>query len=131
MAEHPNVVKMRRGYEAFSKGDMETLRNEIFASDVVFHVADSGPLNGDYKGTEEVLGYFAKLVEETGGTLAIEVHDILANDEHGVALVQISAQRAGRRIDQKQVHVFHISDGAITESWGFPEDTAESNDFFS
>jgi ketosteroid isomerase-like protein len=67
----------------------------------------------------------------TGNSLELDVHDLLANDEHGVALVQFRAQRDGKRIDQKQAHVFHIGDGAITESWSFPDDTAESNSFFS
>jgi ketosteroid isomerase-like protein len=131
MAEHPNVAKMRRGYDAFSKGDMGTLRNEIFAPDVVFHIADSGSLNGDYKGVDEVLGFLGKVMEITGGNFGIEVHDILANDEHGVALVQVTAQREERRLGQKGVHVFHIRDGSVAEHWSFAEDTAESNDFFS
>ena len=32
---HPNEAVIRKGYEAFSKGDIETLQNEIFTDDIV------------------------------------------------------------------------------------------------
>ena len=64
---HPNEELIRRGFEAFSKGDMETLRNEIFASDVKYHVPGKSPISGDYDGIDAVLGFFGKIFELTGG----------------------------------------------------------------
>ena len=39
MADHPNVELLRRGYAAHGAGDLDTV-NELFADDVVWHVAD-------------------------------------------------------------------------------------------
>jgi ketosteroid isomerase-like protein len=131
MADHPNVETMRKGYDAFGRGDLEYLRNELFAEDIVFHVSGDSPLAGDYKGIDEVFGFFGKIMQESGGTFSLDVHDMLANDEHGVALVRATAEREGRQLDQNAVHVFHIRDGKVTENWTMPENTRIADEFWS
>jgi uncharacterized protein len=116
MAEHPNVQLLRTGYEAFSKGDMETI-DKLFADDIVWHEGGRNPLSGDYKGKEQVFGLFGKLIELSEGTLKIEIHDIVANDEHAVALVTLSASRKGRTFSGTSVDVFHIRNGKAVEFW--------------
>ena len=59
---HPNEDLVRRGYAAFSTGDIATL-TELFADDLVWHVGGRSPITGDYKGKEAVLGFFAQLAE--------------------------------------------------------------------
>lgn len=127
---HPNEDLLRRGYDAFGSGDMDTLR-ELMAPDVVWHVAGRSPMAGDYKGIEEVLGFFGKSMELSGGTTRVEVHDILANDEHGVALVRFTGQREGRSNADNGVQVFHIRDGKATEVWTHPGDQYAVDEFWS
>ncbi len=98
VTEHSNVELTRRGYEAFAKGDLATL-TELLADDVVWHVQGVGPLNGNYHGRDEVFGFFGRLAEETGGTFRLDVHDVLANDEHAVALCALSASRGNKSIE--------------------------------
>ncbi len=63
---HPNADLRRKGYDAPSKGDLDTIRNEVL--DVVFHVAGGrNPLSGDYRGADEVFGFFGRLFELSGG----------------------------------------------------------------
>lgn len=132
MAEHPNVERTRQGYAAFASGDLDKLRNDHFAPDVVFHVGGHSPLTGEYKGIDEVFGFFGKLAEMTGGSFKLDVHDILANDEHVVALVRNTGERNGKRISQNVVHVFHVNpEGKFTENWGFPEDQQGADEFWS
>ena len=66
-AQHANVQVARRGYEAFSRGDMATVR-ELLADDVEWHVGGNNPISGDYKGKDAVFGFFGKLMELTAGT---------------------------------------------------------------
>src|ERR1700751_3591936 len=96
MAEPPNVALVRQGYAAFSSGDMDTL-NRLFAENIVWHEGGRGPLAGDYKGRDQVFGMLGKLMELTGGTVSVEVHDVLANDEHAAVLVNLSVTRNGKR----------------------------------
>jgi ketosteroid isomerase-like protein len=130
MAEHPNVARIREGYEAFGTGDLEKI-GEFFDPNVAWHVGGQSSLAGDYKGHEEVFGLFVRAFEATGGSMKIEVHDVLANDKHGVALVTRMAERDGRSFEMNEVHIFHLSDGKATEYWGFEEDQRRSDEFFS
>lgn len=130
MAEHPNVELLRKGYNAYSTGDMAVL-DQLFADDILWHVAGRGQLAGDYKGRDQVYGFFGKIMEISGGTSKIEVHDVLANDEHGVALVTGSGSRPdGASLSGPDVHVFHFRNGQVVEFWDSPVDQYASDEFF-
>ena len=127
---HPNETLLRNGYEAFEKGDLDTLRG-IFADDIVWHSPGNGPLAGDYRGIDHVFGLFAKVAELSGGTLRNDVHDVLANDEHAVALVTVRGEREGKTLEDLQSHVFHVSDGRVTEVWLEAFDLYANDEFWS
>jgi ketosteroid isomerase-like protein len=127
---HPNEDLYRQGFEAFQKGDTETLKNH-FTDDIVWHVAGRGPFAGDHKGWEEVIGLFGRQMEATGGTLKLELHDLFADDEHAVALVRTTAERNGKRLDDSGVHVVHIRDGRLAESWFHVMDQYRVDEFFA
>ena len=54
---HPNEDLIRQGYDAFSSGDMDTLR-ELFHPDIVWHASGRSQLAGDHQGVDTVLGLF-------------------------------------------------------------------------
>ena len=128
---HPNEELVRKGYEAFGRGDMDTLRNEIFAPDTVWHASGNSPIAGDYTGIDEVLGFFGQLFERSGGTFKVELHDVLANDEHAVSLNLGTAEREGRRLEDKGILVQHIKDGKVGESWLHSADPQAFDEFWS
>ena len=127
---HPNEDLIRRGYEAFSNGDLDTLR-EVFADDILWHAPGRNPLAGDYKGMEEVFGFFASVAEMTGGTFSLEIHDVLANDEHAVVLAVARGARDGKRFEDRAVHVWHVEGGKAKEFWGHPGDQYAVDEFWS
>ena len=127
---HPNEELLRKGYDAFGKGDMDTIRS-LFAEDIVWHSPGRNPLAGDYKGVDAVLETFGKVFEMTGGTFRLEIHDIIANDEHAVVLVRAMGERGGKKLDDKGVQVWHLKDGKATEQWLHPGDAYASDEFFS
>lgn len=130
MAEHPNAELIRRGYAAFSTGDMDTI-NEVFADDIVWHEAGQGGIAGDYKGKTEVFELFGRLGEMSGGTFSVEVHDVLGNDEHVTALTHVRGQRDGKTLDANGVHVWHVRDGKAVEFWGVPYDAHGEDEFWA
>ena len=127
---HPNEDLMRKGYEAFGTGDMDTIR-ELFADDIVWHVGGRSHLAGNYKGKDEVLGFLAKTMELSGGTFRLEVHDILAGDEHAAGLTTVTAEREGKKLNSNGVQVVHIRNGKLSESWLHPEDQYANDEFWS
>jgi uncharacterized protein len=109
---------IRRGYEAFSRGDMDTLRNETFASDIQWHQGGKSQISGDYSGVDAVLGLFQKLFQLTDGTFGATVHDILSSDEHVVVLATIAGQRSGRSLSNgNYCQVCHMRDARAAEVW--------------
>jgi uncharacterized protein len=126
---HPNETLVRNGYEAFAKGDMQTV-NELFSDDIVWHVPGRGQLAGDYKGKDQVFDFFTKLINESGGTFQQEVHDVIANDEHTIVMVTWSAERGGNRFQDRNVHVLHVLGEKVTEFWGYAEDQYGEDQFW-
>jgi ketosteroid isomerase-like protein len=131
VTEHPNIEQARRGYAAFGSGDLATL-SELIADDVVWHAQGVGSLSGDYRGRDQVFGFFGRLAEETGGTFRLDVHDILANDEHTAVLATLTASRGGKSIEVPVVNVSHNdANGKITEFWTSTTDPQAALDFWA
>ncbi len=128
---HPNEAVVRKGYEAFSKGDIETLQNEIFTDDIVWHVPGRNPLSGDYKGISEVLGYFGQLGELSGGTLQVTLEDALADDERTVGLHHAAGTRDGKTLDADEILVFRFRGDKVSEAQGYSGDQYATDQFWS
>ena len=127
---HPNEELTRRGFDAFAKGDVGTLR-ELFDQDAVWHVPGRNQLSGDWRGVDAILGSFARIAELTGGTWRNEVHDVVANDDHAVTIYVSRAERDGRTFENRNVLVSHIRNGKLVEAWLFSEDLYAADEFFS
>jgi uncharacterized protein len=127
---HPHAEMLRRAYEAYAKSDFTTAMS-AFDHDIVWHVTGRNPLAGDYEGTEQVEGFFRKAFELYGGTFRMEIHDILANDDHAVVLVRATGQRAGKTLDAALCHVWHVADGKATEFWELRVDPVGDEEFWS
>ena len=128
MAEHPNVTRIRDGYAAFAKGDFAVL-NDLFAEDLLWHDGGRNQLAGEYRGRDAVFGLFGKLMEVTEGTFRADLHAVLADDEHAVALVAIAASRGGRSVEVNEAHVFHMRDGKVAEFWNANTDQYAIDEF--
>ena len=126
---HPNEDLVRKGYTAFGKGDLEGV-GQLFGGDIVWHVPGKNQFSGDYKGVQEVIGFFTKTMEWAQGTFKIETHDILANDTHAAVMVTTSAERDGKRWTDNQVHLLHLADGKVTEYWNHPSDQYATDEFW-
>jgi ketosteroid isomerase-like protein len=129
LAEHPNAELFRKGYAAFSSGDMDTLRS-LFAPDIVWHLPGKNHFSGEHKGVDNVLNLFMQNFQETGGTFKVDMHDAVANDTHAVVMASVSGQREGKSLDDRYVHVVHVKDGLITESWIFGENQDVVDNFW-
>jgi ketosteroid isomerase-like protein len=129
MDDHPNATLFREGYAAFGRGDMATV-GRLLADDVIWHSPGKNALSGDYIGIPATLALFGRTFEVTGGTFRTDVHDIVANDVHGVALVTVSGTRDGKTISSRQAHVVHFRDGKLAESWFLSSDQDALDELF-
>ena len=127
----PNEDLVRAASAAFGRGDLGALRDQFFAADIVWHIAGTGPLAGDYEGVAQVMGLLGKISELSGGTVRPELHDVLVSTDHTVALTTIRAERAGKQLQLNLVHVIHAENGKATEVWTQSSDPAAAAEFWS
>jgi ketosteroid isomerase-like protein len=127
---HPNEELIRRGYDAFSKGDLQTLR-ELFDPNIVWHAPGRNQLAGDHQGVDTVLGYFGRTMELTGGTFRVELHDVVANEQHTVGLHTAYAERGGQTLEGRSTLVFHLQGGRVIEVWQLWEDLYAADALFA
>jgi uncharacterized protein len=130
MGAQDNGELIRSGYEAFSKGDMETISN-VFSPDIRWNVSGHNQISGSYNGQEETFGFFGRLMELTDGTFSLSIHDLLASDDHVVVLAKESSTRNGKSLESDDVHVWHLADGKAVEFWGISRDQGEVDAFWA
>lgn len=130
MGAQDNAELIQSGYEAFSKGDMDTVA-KVFADDIRWNIGGHNILSGTYNGQEEVFAFFGKLMEQTGGSFSLEIHDLLASDDHVVVIVKESGSRGSKSATLNEVHVWHVKDGRASEFWGIPKDQQETDAFWA
>jgi uncharacterized protein len=130
MADHPNAELVRHGYNAFVAGDMVWM-NEHLDDTIVWHEPGNNVLSGDYHGREAVLAHFAKAVQVA--LPEFDIHDVVANDDHAVALIDLRLARNdnGETFETRFVHIFHVSGERALESWVFNEDQAALDAFLA
>jgi uncharacterized protein len=103
---------------------------QAYADNIVLY-APGSPVRGNYRGKDEVFGLVGTIQVRAEGIFQLEVHDVLANDEHGVALLHASARREEVVVDDNVVHVLRLRDGKITEIWGHCGDQHAYDAFFA
>jgi uncharacterized protein len=127
----PNQDVVQAASAAFGRGDMGALQGQFFAPDIVWHIAGTGPLAGDYEGAAQVMGLLGKISALCSGPVQPELHDVLVSPDHTVALTTIRAERAGKQLQLNLVHVIHAENGKATEVWTHSSDPAAAAEFWS
>ncbi len=74
-----------------------------------------GPLAGVYTGKDQVLGLFGKMMEVYGGTLRVDVVDVLANESRGVVLTAEAGTAGGVAVSWSGVHLWRFRDGRCAQ----------------
>jgi ketosteroid isomerase-like protein len=130
MAES-NEDLVRKGYGAFSSGDMGTLA-EVLSPDVVQHVAGNNLVSGDHKGRDAVFAMYGQLMELTAGTLRVQPDSVRADgDDRVVAHHTGTGDRNGKHLAVGQTLIFTIRDGQAVDIEQTSDDQAAEDKFWS
>jgi ketosteroid isomerase-like protein len=123
MSHHPNEERLARLYGLFATGQFVDVLS-MCIDDMTFAVPGKTPFSGIHtKAT------FPKWIEQvwsiSGGTFREIPYRIIANDHHGVVLLDHYLTRHGREIHYRVNHIWQIRDGMFTawEEWPGDEDT--------
>jgi ketosteroid isomerase-like protein len=130
MTARDDADLIRSGYDAFVKGDIPTVL-EVFSPDIRWRISGRSGLAGEYQGHDAVLGFFGQLMERSGGSFRLEVVDVLASEDHVVALTRETGEREGRgALDVRGVHVWRVVDGKAVEFEGIAHDQYAEDAFW-
>jgi ketosteroid isomerase-like protein len=116
MSEHPHVTLLRGAYEAFGKGDIAVL-DDVLAEDIRWHEPGRNQLSGTYEGRAAVYEMFGRLMEITEGSFRVELRTVLADDDHAVSVVDVSARRGENSFSVMNTHVSRFSGDRVAEFW--------------
>jgi len=127
---HPNEELVRSAYAAFARGDIKAVL-VTFDDDIVWRIGGDSKLTGEYHGHQAVLAFFGSLMQLSGGTFRLDLHDVLANDDHVVALVAVTASRGERSVEGLPgAHVWHVRENKLSAFWDCPSDQVMIDDLF-
>jgi len=128
---HPNEAMIRKGYDAFSSGDMETL-GQLMTPDVSHSTQGNNPTSGEHKGREAVFAMYGQLFELSDGTFEVDPQEVVAEgDNKVVAKHQARAKRGDKELDVIQTLVFTIEDAKIARIDESTSDEAAEDAFWS
>ena len=124
MGDHPNATQYRAAFAAFASGDVDAFRSTL-TDDVVWHT-----IGGDtMKGADAVATSMSGLA---GFDFDISLHDVVANDDHVIGLVNIRVTAGDKEISYQTAEILHVDgDGKISERWAFSNDGQAITDFFA
>jgi ketosteroid isomerase-like protein len=124
MEDHPNARLVRDYLDKMDYSDIVAAGAGL-ADDVRWHMIG---VDEPLVGKDAVLAMFGG-----GGDfeVSISVHDVVANDDHTIALVQAHATRGGKTLDYRTAEIMHIEDGKVKERWAFSDDTEAIKQFFA
>jgi ketosteroid isomerase-like protein len=123
MGEPPNAAVVRTMNEAMFSGDIETAASKV-ADDVVWHeIGRAEPRRGKAE-------LAASMDEFRDTSITWDVHDILASDDHVIALGTATATRGDKQLVYRTAEIYHVKDGQVSERWAFSDDTQRIADFF-
>ena len=116
-------------YSALLNRDAEYLARAF--AHASYHVPGNNMVAGTYTGSEAILGLFARTAQETNGSIAFELHDIVVGENHVCVLDRVKGRRGDRTLDQSRVLITHVENGVTTDVWVVLEDEYAFDEFWS
>jgi ketosteroid isomerase-like protein len=133
MQEQQNVDLIKRVYEAFGKGDIDTIIDSL-ADQLVwrFDAPSVIPYAGEYKTPDQMKeGFFGSLAS-TQKDYALKTDEFIAQDDKVIMVGSYGAtvNATGKRFDLPLVHFWTIQNGKVKRFVNFT-DTAEVAEAYS
>ena len=121
---------IRKAYQCFADRDIPAVF-AAFDAAITWHVPGHSPLSGDYKGHDQIGGFFQRTMELSGGAFSIVVHDVLADGDLVVVLSTVNAQRNGVAASFPEVHVWRLLNGKAIQFREYQGDEQREDRFWS
>lgn len=124
MTEHPNASLYREAFAKLVDKDVDFLIDTLHDDVVWWQIGATEPLRGK-AAVAASLDWLRQL------DFDVELHDVVANDDHTVALVSATVRLEDFAFSYRTAEILHIEGGRITERWAFSDDTENIKRFFA
>ena len=124
-----NLKLVERMYECFNRGDMETLKREVFAEDLEWRLPGHHPLAGTKHGADEVVAFFAQLTKSGIQVDLIRIDSF--GDDYVVEVHRGHGQKGDARLDANNCTHYHVVDGRIRDVQVYISDQHAVDLFFN
>jgi ketosteroid isomerase-like protein len=121
---------VRRGYKAFTDGDMETL-GSLYTDDVVQSMPGNNQLAGEHTGRENVIGLYGKMFELSGGTFSADLKSLKTEGDKVVSVHRSKGEREGKTLDADESIEFSFAGDKISRLAVSYSDEAAADAFWS
>jgi ketosteroid isomerase-like protein len=121
---------VRRLYDLRADGDPEAIR-PLLSPDVRWREPEVGDHMGELNGPDAVIDMIERALAATGGTFTLTVVGTIETESHVAAVVAWSARKGDQTVEGRELAVYGVRDGLITEAAFFPENLGDDELFWS
>jgi ketosteroid isomerase-like protein len=118
--KHPNTVILSKIYSDLAEGNTQGVLDACNDS-MTFQIAGKSPLAGKYT-KANLTELLKKQKELSHGSYSLEVHDIMASDQHGTVLATMKLTVGEKPVEIRTVHVWRMGEGKALAWYEYPRD---------
>jgi ketosteroid isomerase-like protein len=125
MSEHAHITTIRSIYEAFARGDIPHILDQL-DPDVEWHAPRTVPFSkGLHRGPNEVAHFFARMAEHVSEP-SVETHEFLPAGDRVVVLLRFRGRgiQTGVPFEAPEAHVWKLSGGKVLEERTYADTAA-------
>jgi ketosteroid isomerase-like protein len=131
MSEQSNIAIVQDLYAALSKGDTAHVSGALLDGQVSLHVSGSHhQFAHEHTGNQDVASYLSS-IQGLSGDIKVEPETVAASGDQVLAVIHVQGHRAGRALDTREVQVFTVTNGKITQITNYAGDQSAKDSFFS
>lgn len=124
MSDHPNAARYRQLAGALNDGDVATFAEGVTDDIEWWEIGVAEPVRG-----KDALMEAMQFMSDN--EVSVELHDVVANDDHMIALLEVTATKGDESLAYRTAEIYHVNaDGQVTHRWAFSDDTQAVMDFF-
>jgi len=126
MSEEANVQLVRQAYEAFSRGDIQSILSSV-SPDVEWVAPPVEPMAGTYRGRDGVAEFFRRVTANFEFT-NFEPREFVAQGDRVVVLghYTANARNTGRTVDAEWAMAFTVKNGLVSRFQEYTDTAAAS-----
>lgn len=122
-----SLAVVQKFYECYASGDLEAMKREVLAPDVVWIIPGHHPLAGPKHGVDEIVAYFNQLQK---ANFKAEVISLSTSGEYVVDVHRGWGEFEEAKVDMNWVLAYRVENGRIVWVQNFAADQHAADLFF-